>query len=237
MAANPKQPSRFRNFLRKIFPFLTRRQQKKVIAEAKSSNLPVPPSPPPPTREPPGRDGATVPPRGPTVAEILERERRIQELRRVEESAKAERKTLEAPNAAMMPPIRAFGDLKERKGFVYSTWFKAFGTFGDLRDAGDSPPLLGEMEELEDFDVPAAFYSSGILGKVKWDGNISRETLIDRLNSAASWNPQDFRDVYPKWEYRYYVAEQVGDVVVQIFEHKARQPLDARSKERGFQSS
>jgi len=158
-------------------------------------------------------------------------------LRKIEESAKSERKTLEAPNAAMMPPIRAFGDLVERKGFNYSTWFKAFGTFGDLRDMGDSPPLLGEMEELEDFDVPKAFYSSTILGKVKWNGRMDRGLLIDKLNMAASWAPQDFRDIYPQWEYRYYVAEMVGDVVVQIFEHKARFPLDSRSKGRGFQAN
>jgi hypothetical protein len=249
------RPSRFRNFLSRIQKFLTRGQQKKIQSAAKDSGVPGsggPAAPTEPRRATPAREvsppaGAAAPrraaapptptPEGPSKEQIEREQKRIAELRRIEEEARKEREGLEAKTAAQQPPVRDLDSFKERKGFVYSTWFKAFGTFGDLRDMGDSPPLLGEIEELEDFDVPAAFYSSTILGKVKWKGQRERQSLIDELNTVGPWNPSDFRDVYPSWEYRYYKAEMVGDVVVQIFEHKAKQPLTKKDRILGFKPS
>jgi hypothetical protein len=166
-----------------------------------------------------------------------ERARRIEELRLIEEEARIEREQIEEKVAAQAPPERGIDNFPgERKGFNYHTWFKAFGTFGDMRDMGDSPTLLGDMEELEDMDVPSAFYSSGILGKVKWRGRKDREKLIDELNAVAPWNGNDFRDVYPKWEYVYKITESVGDVVVQEFTYRACRPYNVESRARGFKS-
>lgn len=154
-------------------------------------------------------------------------------MRRIEIDARQERESLETKTAAQQPPTRDLEDFEKRKGFQYHTWFKAFGTFGDLRDMGDSPTLLGEMEELEDMDVPAAFYSSAKLGKVKWPGIKPLAELIEELGDAV-FGGADFRDIYPRWEYRYYVAEGVGNVVVQIYERKARQPLDKKARSNGY---
>lgn len=203
------------------------------------SNSP-PAAPPDATAPPGGESGEPEPRRGVagdtrTPEQIARDQRRIEELRQIEEQARAERQKLEGLNAAQAPPARDFGEFQKRKGFRYASWFKAFGTFGDLRDLGDSPPLLGEMEELEDFDVPAAFYSSAILGKVRWIGIVAREDLLKLLNQTLF--PEDgfdFRDVYPSWQYRYFVAEMVGDIVVQIFEYQAKQPLTKKDRVRGF---
>lgn len=181
------------------------------------------------------RDGSPSAATAGPDAELVERLARIKELRAAEEKLRKERESLEIKTAAQEPPIVLLERFRgPRPGFNYSTWFKAFGTFGDLRDMGDSPHLLGEIEELEDFDVPAAFYSSTILGQVKWKGLRSRKKVIDDLNNVAPWNGSDFRDVYPKWEYRYYIAEMVGDVVVRIYEHKARQPWNRSARDMGF---
>ena len=162
--------------------------------------------------------------------ELQKQQQRVEELRKIEKEAREERERIETKVAAQMAPIRALADFEERKGFTYTTWFKATGTFG--REAGYSP-LLGEMTELEDFDVPSQFFSGAMIGKVKWQGVREREELIGILNKAAAWSPDDFRDIYPRWEYRYYVAEMVGNVVVQIYEHEARQPLDKKQRGKG----
>lgn len=239
MVVPPAKPGRLRRFFQRIRTFLTPRQFTKVRQSYRQETGSKPPpiirdQPVSAPREPAAQRRAEGSPPVRGADEIRAEQRRIEELRRIEREAKAERESLETKTTAQQPPIGKLEDFRERKGFAYSTWFKAFGTFGDLRDMGDSPTLLGEMEELEDMDVPAAFYSSSILGKVKWKGRIEREKLIDDLNKVSAWNPEDFRSVYPKWEYRYYVAEMVGDVTVNIWEHKARQPLNRKAKQNGY---
>lgn len=240
MVDKPKEPGRFKTFFIRIRQFLTRRQSKrvaKIYRQTFPENPPLPPSPPAsaPASAAPTTRGA--PPSGPEPEEIRRNAERVERLRQIEEEARREREEIEEKVAAQRPPVRDIGELEQRKGFVYTTWFKAFGTFGDIRDMGtDSPQLLGEMEELEDFDVPAAFYSSGILGKVKWKGYVERETIIDQLNTVAPWNGADFRDVYPRWEYRYFVAEMVGNVVVQTFEYKAKHPMGKKDGIYGFRN-
>lgn len=72
---------------------------------------------------------------------------------------------------------------------------------------------------------PFAFYSNqGIgLGRVKFDGQVPVETLIARLNKnlyifdRKGRGPIDFRAAYPRWEYTYFVIEQVlggGDRII-----------------------
>lgn len=143
---------------------------------------------------------------------------------------------LEEGFAAQRPPSRGITDFETRKGFQYHTWFRAMGTFGNMEEmrGTDSPPILGEMEELEDFDVPAAFFSGAKLGKVKWPGIRSREELIEELNTTMLPANTDFRDVYPHWEYHYFIAESVGPVVVQTFDYRAKQPLNGRDRLNGF---
>ncbi len=240
--------SKLRNFFSRIKSFLTRKQVSRVEKSYSQTVAPVPPPPPvakPPTRpsvaDAKPRDAASrgdvAPPAERRPEEIKADLARIAELKRIEADAKREREQMEGKVAAQEPPVRDLKNFRRREGFQYSTWFKAFGTFGDLRDLGDSPALLGDMEELEDFDVPAAFYSSSKLGKVKWNGVRDREDLIRELNKVSEWAPEDFRDVYPRWEYRYYRAEMVGDVVVAIYEHKARQPLDRKSIREGYRGA
>lgn len=242
MATGPAESRGFRRFFARIRNFLTRKQAARVERAAReelpaSSKAPAQPSrpavapAPPPSAPRRAADGA---PSAPSRDEIIQRERRVEELKRIEAQARKEREEIESKTAAQQAPVYPFEDFERKKGFNYSTWFKAFGTFGDLRDMGDSPQLLGDMEELEDFDVPSAFYSSTLLGKVKWKGIVSRETVIAELNSVAPWKGSDFREVYPRWEYRYFVAELVGDVMVGMYEWKARQPLDKRSRQRGY---
>lgn len=247
MAAGGAESGRIRRFFERLRNFLTLRQyrqSRKIYKQSTGKTPPadtrLPPSsvpPSPPTREPvaaPSRQGA---PTSRGRDDILREQRRIEELRRIENEARAERALLEEKTAAQEPPIGRLEDFEPRKGFEYYTWFKAFGTFGDLKDMGDSPHLLGEMEELENMDVPAAFYSSTVLGKVKWKGRVEKEKILDELNSRAAWSPEDFRDIYPRWEYRYYVAESVGNVVVNIWEHKARQPLTRKAKLDGYKGN
>jgi hypothetical protein len=162
----------------------------------------------------------------------VERARRIDELRLIEDEARLEREGIEEKIAARAPPEKGTDEFVERKGFNYHSWLKAFATFGELRDMGDSPTLLGEMEELEQFDVPAAFHSGAKLGKVKWKGIQDREALIEKINAAILPAGADFRDVYPQWEYTYKITESVGDVVVQEFVHRARKPFTKGYKSR-----
>lgn len=244
VAGNPS-PGFIRRFLSRVRQFLTPRQRKIVRREIQQ-----PPNQQPPTQQP---AQAPTPPRGAPVAatsatrtptttaaptaspeQIRAQQLRIAELRRLEEDARRERERLETKVAAQEPPIRALGDFERREGFEYSTWFKAFGTFGTLRELGDSPQLLGEMEELEEFDVPSAFYSSSLIGQVKFPDVVPLAGVMGKLNAAAPWQGEDFREIYPQWDYRYYVAEMVGDVVVQIFEHKARQPITGKDRGNGY---
>lgn len=99
----------------------------------------------------------------------------------------------------------------------YATYFKAFGTMGDSNDMrmGGSPSIL--REDIEEQAAPAAFYSnqSGILGKVKWEGRVSLDTIIAELNEHLQYLGEenkgfDFREVYRHWEYRYQVVRFVG---------------------------
>lgn len=227
-------PSRFRQFFSRIKKFLTPKQFSRVKSATSAIPPPTTPTPEPATRAgEPAAPSAAATTRGPPDAEALRAaQRRVEELRKVEREAREERERIETKVAAQKAPIRALRDLVVKPGFRYDTWFKAFGTFGDLRDK-DSPRLLGEMTELEDFDVPSAFHSGAKLGKVKWAGQIrDREQIIRELNDVAFFR-EDFRELYPKWEYRYYVAEMVGNVVVQIYEHEAQQPLDKKLRGKG----
>lgn len=135
----------------------------------------------------------------------------------------------EAPKKPEQAPVepRAIPapSVKKRKASrlrdaAYTTWFKAMGAgFGasleDLRNA-KSPDLLSD--DLEEYAAPAAFYSnqSGLLGRVKWQGIVPLEQLIEDLNIALQFAGEemeafDFRDAYEVWEYKYQVIEQVGE--------------------------
>ena len=161
----------------------------------------------------------------PEEKELLARQRKIEELQRTEEEARRERLKLQGDVVARGPPkleFREFGG--KRKGFTYTTWFKAFGSMNQSDNMGDSPTLLDEMEELDDLSIPSAFYSHGITGQVKWAGIRDREELIADLNSQSPWAGLDFREIYPKWEYYYQIVESVGNVAVRIYEYRAKHP-------------
>ena len=243
MARDPKPTGRFRNFLRRISPFLTRKQQKEVIREAAR---PAPARPPSgaPSRNAPAAQEAPSRPAAPATAtaserDIYERERRVDELRRIEQSAREEREAIQEKNVAQSVPTFRLKDFREEKGFTYNTWFKAVGSFGQEWGGvdADSPHLLVEDDdEARGFGVDAAFTSRSKLGKVKWKGRVERETIIKELNDTA-FQGDDFREIYPTWEYRYFLTKQIGDVVVGIFEHKARYPLNAKGRAQGYQES
>jgi phytoene/squalene synthetase len=235
MPPDPPKPRGIRNFFTRLRNLLSKlRPTRTDKIRPQDTTQPIPARTDDGT---PSRQSVATEPRR-EAERVVERERRIEILRKIEEEARLERESLVELNAAQRPPVADLETFERRKGFRYDTWFKAFGTFGETREVGDSPTLLGEQEELDDYSVPAAFYSSGVLGKVKWTGRIlSRDEVIAELNSVAAWYPDDFRDVYPRWEYRYYVAEMVGDVTVAVYEHKAKQPLDARDEARGWKNA
>lgn len=115
----------------------------------------------------------------------------------------------------------------QRKGAVYSTWFRAMGSSGTLKgmQGAKSPDLI--REDLEDDAAPSAFYSnqSGILGRVKWDGIIPLESLIDNLNFKLQFAGEesksfDFRKAYRSWSYRYQVIERLGQLDRIILEYR-----------------
>lgn len=181
-------------------------------------------------------------PRGgtPTGAE-RERIRTLERLEEVEKQLAAlekERRELIPKTAAMAPPTAPIGEFQNRKGFNYNTWFKAIGSMESLAElkGGDSPTIVNEFSEFDDFDVPSAFFSHTYLGKVKWRGIKDREEIISELNFKAPWSGNDFRDIYPKWEYVYRIVESVGDVVVNIFEYKAKQPRTQKDRVRGWKN-
>lgn len=147
------------------------------------------------------------------------------------------RRELTPTVAAMQPPTQRFKSFKgKREGFSYTTWFKAIGSMESLAElkGGDSPSIVNEMMEFDDYDIPSAFYSHSILGKVKWKGIRDRERIIAELNFVAPWSGNDFRDIYSKWEYTYRVVESVGDVPVNIYEYRAKQPRTNKDKSVGW---
>lgn len=206
----------------------------------------MPPSPSRPTRKrvaagaapgrgtpAPKRGGAGTPRAGPSEDQI-KAAKRIAEIERKQRELEKEKRELLPKTAAMEPPVRGVERFAgRREGFTYHTWFKALGTFAGLQElkGGDSPDILNEMEEEFDGNIPRAFYSHAITGRVKYRGIVKLQKVIDDLNRVADWAPMDFRDVYPKWEYTYRIVESVGDVPVQIYEIRASRP-----KRKGYRS-
>jgi hypothetical protein len=244
MAPPTPSKSRFRNFLARIFPFLTRRQQRIITKSAVESKLTTPPASGPRAAPPPTPAAPAPPPAAPATAtatekEMLEREQRIEELRRTERDARREREALEVKNVAQDVPTHPLEEFQREPGFKYNTWFKAVGSFGEAWDGvdGDSPHLMQENDDYaSEYGVDAAFTSRSKLGKVRWNGEVSRETVLDELNTTA-FGGDDFRDIYPTWEYRYFLTKQIGNVVVGMFEHKARQPIGPKDRAMGYHSS
>lgn len=123
--------------------------------------------------------------------------------------------------AARAPEARETHAYTTRKGATYTTLFKAMGTdaskaeFGQMQ-GGDSPSLLNEPLD-EESGAPAAFYSnqSLYLGRVKFKGIVSLDTLLDKLNEALQAVGQevdgfDFMKTYRHWSYKYQVIEHLG---------------------------
>lgn len=190
--------------------------------------------------DPSRADSARTGPRPGTGATAEEKERikALQELEKVEkqlEELRKKREELLPRTAAMGPPVQALNKLKERRGFSYHTWFKAIGSMESLADlkGGDSPSIINEMMEYEDYDIPSAFYSHSILGKVKWRGVRPLERIIEELNFKG-FSGNDFRAIYTRWEYTYRVVESVGDVPVNVFEVRAKQPRTAKDRRVGW---
>lgn len=165
--------------------------------------------------------------------------RDAQRLRKVEQELKRlekERATLIPKVAAISPPESPFPDagITRRRGSVYKTWFKAQGSFGERQDWDAYAQMQGLLDDTElDLDVPTAFYSNHVTGRVMYPGIVDREAVIADLNDKAPWNG-DFRDIYPRWWYEYRVAEFIGGVVVRFWIHKARQPRTARDRRNGY---
>lgn len=210
-------------------------------------------NPPPATGNPPRRRAAQGSPKKPSRGNdgsppirgaTKEEKQRIEALQRREEIQKEierlqkEDRKLTEKTAAMLPPTKSFKEFEKRKGFRYHTWFKALGSMESLAElkGGDSPQIVNDFMEHEDYDIPSAFYSHTYLGKVKWDGIRDRELIIDELNFKAPWSGNDFRAIYAKWEYVYRVVESVGDVVVNIYEYRAKQPRNHKDKVRGWKN-
>lgn len=121
------------------------------------------------------------------------------------------------PRGERVPTVTRPARPSGRLGAKFSTWFRAIGSAGNLRDmrGAESPDLLSE--DLEQFAAPAAFYSnqSGLLGRVRFKGVVGLEILIDKLNLVLQFTGEetrdfDFRNVYENWEYRYQVIETIG---------------------------
>lgn len=162
-------------------------------------------------------------------------------LKRLKE-IEAQQKKLEKEKAALVPKVAAMNPptypipaqgIEKFRGATYSTWFKAAGAF-NARDMGVSPKLLDD--EFQEFDLPTVFYSQAITGRVKWFGIVDREYVIADLNDKAPWAGNDFRQIYPVWEYTYRVVESIGGVPVRFYEHRARQPITRRDIKRGWHS-
>lgn len=133
------------------------------------------------------------------------------------------------------PEVRQVSAPTSRKGATYSTWFKAMGTMGTAADLKD--PYLSNLltEDLEEFSAPAQFYSnqSGLLGQVRWKGNIPLEILIDKLNVQLQYigdeSPDfDFRSAYWRWSYKYQVIESLGPTDRVVFSSEDSKPKRGR---------
>lgn len=131
---------------------------------------------------------------------------------------------------APLVEIGSEGDIQRLRGATYDTYFKAMGIMGtkelfaNMRD-GESPSLLEEDDDR--LPIPAAFYSqqSGVLGKVKWQGIVPLDDLVEELNGALQFVGEeisgfDFREAYDYWELTYRVFERIGGVPVR--EYKLR---------------
>lgn len=104
-----------------------------------------------------------------------------------------------------------------------STWFKAWGSDGVDISGAESPDILNE--DMDDFAAPRAFYSNqgALLGRVKFDGVVELEDLIEQLNDRLQFFGEeredfDFRAVYARWDYKYQVIATRGptdEIVVQ----------------------
>lgn len=98
------------------------------------------------------------------------------------------------------------------------TYFSAMGSMGPLSELGGpngSPPIL--FVDDPDFPAPLAFYSrqGSVMGQVRWEGRISLESLIARLNTQLQFFGEevrgfDFRSAYNSWSYRYQVVRIRG---------------------------
>jgi hypothetical protein len=146
------------------------------------------------------------------AAAEMERERRVVEKRRLYDR---------------------FEDIRKHRGRIYSTWFRAYGTTGRHGDFDETDTGTAAYQRLEaliysftedesGLEFPAAFRSQqgSILGQVKWRGLRRLETIIAELNAVLGIDPEDFREVYPVWSYRYFVLEQLvpGDEGEIIFD-------------------
>jgi hypothetical protein len=156
---------------------------------------------------------------------------RLQEIERERQRLEIERQKLIKAVGPLEIPKFDLRDFKKFRGATYSTWFKAVGA-DRARDIGTSPKLLDE--EFNEFDLPKLFYSHSITGKVKWFGIVDRGYLIKHLNDRAPWDGNDFRDIYPNWEYTYQVREYLGGVWVRTYEYRAKSPLSGRDRRKEF---
>lgn len=166
-------------------------------------------------------------------------EARLREIERQQRALEKEKRELIPKVAAMNPPTFAIpkGGIKRFRGAKYSTWFKAAASFGNARDWDSYAQMQNLLdEEAEEFNAPASFYSQQILGRVKWDGIVGREEIIATLNERAGLD-EDFRRLYPKWEYVYRIVESIGGVPVRFFEHKAKQPRSTRERRIGYDAA
>lgn len=142
----------------------------------------------------------------------------------LEKAIQKEKRALIPKVAAMDAPVvrwdGRFDSIRKIRGATYATWFKAAGAF-DQRDIGSSPKLLDN--EFEDLDYPSVFYSQAVTGKVRWNSYRTRRYLIEHLN-VTGFQGNDFRNIYPAWEYVYQLREYIGGVLVKINEYRAASP-------------
>lgn len=133
-------------------------------------------------------------------------------------------------------PTSVPADYRGQRGAKYFTMFKAEGSLGTRKDLhpkelkGESPSIL--QDDIDDYEegnyaAPAAFFSQQYLRKVKFEGILEVELLIDELNSKLQYVGEeepdfDFRKVYDYWSYNYEVHEKYGGTSVIVARESKR---------------
>jgi hypothetical protein len=150
---------------------------------------------------------------------------RVERLRK--ELAEAEEDLrLEAAAARERTMVASEEEIVQRRGRIYSTWFKAEGNMEGADFSGvkkdDKDPSLYQLmanmmlefdEDPEGMRWASAFNSAKTLGQVKWKGVRTLASLMRKLNrrlDEAETGDFDFREVYTVWSYRFFVLEQLA---------------------------